>query len=111
MVFIALALVVACGSKSGGGGSCVDVSASNYDTSCQSASDCTAITAGHLCSPACICPNALINASGLAQWQKDVSGLTSATPCECPPSGAVPSCVSGTCAYVDVDAGSDAAAE
>jgi hypothetical protein len=107
-----LLLLAACGNRSGtNGGTCVDISASSYDTSCQSASDCVGITQGHLCSPACLCPNALVNASSLAQWQKDVSALAKGTPCECPASGAVASCVQGTCEYSTFEAGSDAEPE
>src|SRR5271155_4648780 len=84
-----LVVVAACGSKSSGGaGTCVDVAVSSYDTSCESASDCTGITVGDICSGYCACPNAFINRSSLVQYQKNVAGLsTSNPPCECPASG------------------------
>jgi hypothetical protein len=89
----------AIGGSGGAGGStsahCVDISLSDYDTSCSRSSDCATNTAGTLCTGSCECGGAAINVSGLSQYNAAIAPITQGL-CGCPFSGS-PTCVSGTC--------------
>jgi hypothetical protein len=79
---------------------CVNVDLSTYDRSCRSSSDCSTVTAGVLCPPVCLCPNAAINKSGATRyWQTLASLPPSSFPfCSCPnEEGAA--CNQGVCTY------------
>jgi hypothetical protein len=96
-------------------GQCVDISASSFDTSCSSTSDCISITAGNLCPGSCLCGGATINASGKAAYDEATQGVGGAE-CGCALLG-TPTCIGGTCTIcgagtsdppqcnIDVDAG------
>jgi hypothetical protein len=65
--YVSSALVAALFAACGGGSS--TISLSNYDTSCQVDSDCTAVVVGPI--GCCSCPNAAINKADLAKYQVD----------------------------------------
>lgn len=88
---------------SSGGASCVSVNLSSYDTSCNQASDCTYIQVGQVCTGQCACGNAVINASGLPQYQHATSSVHPGM-CFCPASR-VPQCVQHQCVIPPPDAG------
>jgi hypothetical protein len=76
---------------------CVDISLSDYDTSCTTASDCFGIQVGKVCSGSCECGGTLVNVSGQAKYEAAVSGIEFS---ECPcPSAGEPACLHGVCAY------------
>ncbi len=76
------------------GAACVDINAASYDTSCTTASDCTTIQTGTVCSGSCGCGGTPVNTSGLARYQAATSGLSfEACPCAELPIG----CVNGQC--------------
>ena len=78
------------------GGPCV-LSPSSYVTSCNADSDCISVWLGDACSSKCFCPNASINASSSAQYEKDRDATNHGGGiCACPafPS---PTCCNGTC--------------
>lgn len=86
------------GSSSGsssGGGTCVDVVLSSYDTSCQTSSDCISITAGQICAGDCACGGATINASGQARYDAAISSIQLGE-CACPLEG-TPQCLQSQC--------------
>jgi hypothetical protein len=78
-----------------------DITASNYDQSCRTDSDCVAIAEGNFCDPGANngCTNAAINKSALAQYRADLA-KTQAAVCYglsgCPLEVA-PCCRSGVC--------------
>jgi hypothetical protein len=93
-----VALYAACssGTGSGGGGGNGVISLSSYDTSCQQASDCTAVAVGSL--GCCDCPNAAINGSDLAKYQADANaarGQCNLLCGACPLTASI--CAQGTC--------------
>ncbi len=97
---VALVVLAACSGKTqgapdGGGGSCVDLSLSSFDRSCQKDSDCTTVTVGHLCADSCLCGGATINVRSEPAWQQQVQGLGQGD-CPCP-ADLPPRCVGGTC--------------
>jgi len=106
-------LVAACGGKiegnggggggSGGGGSCVNIDLSSYDQSCQSASDCVYIASGQVCSGQCDCPDAVINASGQAEYEVAIASVTPAA-CFCP-GQAEPQCNDHQCSLQSLGGG------
>jgi hypothetical protein len=91
------ALALACSGRVAGksAGTCVDVVASDYDTSCRSDSDCITITAGHLCSGQCACGGTTVNVDGEARYQAALSSLQLGE-CNCPLQIA-PRCVANVC--------------
>jgi hypothetical protein len=84
-------------------GACTDdeadclVDASNYDQSCVVAEDCVIVTDGDLCSD-CRCPRAVINRSGLSDFESDVAAAepSPANTCDCDAFLEV-ECVAGEC--------------
>jgi hypothetical protein len=83
-VAIAIAAAAACGSSGNGGSGGTFVSVSNYDQSCQHASDCVAAVVGDVCGPGCVaCPSAAINMSAAAKYQADYQKAVAA--CATPP--------------------------
>jgi hypothetical protein len=93
-----LAILAACNGKlagEGGGGTCVDLEPSMFDTSCSSDTDCVSVTLGNVCDGACACGGAAINASDQGKYSQLVSGIQGAG-CFCPAMGA-PACVGGQC--------------
>jgi hypothetical protein len=85
---------------SGDGGACI-ISASNYDQSCTVDSDCQVVSSGNYCSATCLCGGSAINASAVAQFNKDVSkipvGSGARGPlCNCPVES-LPCCRHGVC--------------
>jgi hypothetical protein len=85
-----------------GGPVCVDVNLAAFDRSCATASDCRSITAGEICSDACVCPNAVISANGMAAYEQTIAPLQRGVQlsrqavCGCPPQNA-PLCAQGLC--------------
>jgi hypothetical protein len=77
----------------------VDIDVSDYDTSCTQDSDCIAITAGTLCTGACLCGGATINKSAEAQYEAAIASISSGG-CPCA-SGPIPQCQGGTCTLCD----------
>jgi hypothetical protein len=78
------------------GGLCVNVDLSTYDRSCDTASDCIYIAAGTICSGACACGNAVVNAAGQARYQQTLAPLPRGPVCHCP-NEPIPQCVEGEC--------------
>lgn len=64
-----------------------DIDAATYDATCRGNTDCNLIYTAEVCS-SCRCATAAVNASGYAQYQKDVAGVQ-CTPvpasCDCAP--------------------------
>lgn len=83
------------GGTASDGGACVDISASDYDTSCHTAADCITITAGRICDGTCFCGGTTINASGKAAYADATQGIQGGQ-CACGFEGA-PQCIGGTC--------------
>jgi hypothetical protein len=89
------------GGTSGSGGTasvdaaaCGVIRASDYDQSCKTTPDCTAVVEGDTCAMQCDCPNATINQTALAKYHPVYAG--SPIICPCPLLG-VPTCISGVC--------------
>jgi hypothetical protein len=121
-VVVTSAIVAACGGNlastpdaggatdddDGGAASACTISGSNYDLSCESASDCVAyaggfpVMFGNYCqaSSSCLCGGDAINKSSVGQYVSDVSGTPLAkNPGMCNCTGDVgPCCVAGQCA-------------
>jgi hypothetical protein len=74
---------------------CVEIDLASYDQSCNTASDCTLIETGLVCSGSCNCGGSPINVSGEAQYEKATSGITFEE-CPCAEEGPL-QCVGGTC--------------
>lgn len=66
-----------------------DIDATNYDASCRANTDCNLIYTGEVCS-SCRCGTAAVNASGYAEYQKDVAGV------QCTPVPAACDCAART---------------
>ena len=62
---------------SGCGGS---VEAKHYDQACTQDSDCVPVYSGPLCQACDGCPNAAINSSARAAYEKDVAGISASCP-------------------------------
>jgi hypothetical protein len=108
---VGFTFAVACNSSNGGqpvectDGDVQEISASNYDQSCKTDSDCVAVGVGNACY-ACVlgCPVSAINVHAKAQYMMDVqktSGWAALnapnfTACGCPSEGP-PCCMNGTC--------------
>jgi hypothetical protein len=79
-----------------------NITASSYDQTCQSDSDCVSIAVGNFCVPSANsgCPSAAINKGALAQYQADLA-KTQASACTsfgaCPNAYGIPCCQSGSC--------------
>jgi hypothetical protein len=79
-----------------------EISASNYDQSCNVDSDCTLVASGDYCSTGCFCPLSTISVGALSQFNADVSqtpigsGTLPGETCNCPEEF-VPCCRGGTC--------------
>lgn len=94
------------------GNTCGTITASDYDQSCSSDSDCVGVPEGDLCDPdLCIdCVGGAINVSAQSQYQADLQSKNSGAPmvCSCPMGPRV-ACNSGTCGVGGcVDAGGNA---
>jgi hypothetical protein len=85
------------------GGTCVDVNAASYDTSCTTDGDCTLVRTGDICDGQCSCGDTPISQSDLSKYQAATSGLTlEACPCIFP--GTV-NCVANQCTLCTGQAG------
>ncbi len=87
------------GTGAGDAGVCVDDDVANYDTSCNTASDCAEVTTGNFCSPICTCGGSTVNVSAQAAVQQAVEQaqkIVGEALCECP-AVPEPKCVSGKC--------------
>jgi hypothetical protein len=82
-------------SGSADGGSCVDINAADYPTSCSTSSDCTRITSGSVCDGTCNCGDTPVNEAGYAKFEQAVSGIQFGE-CGCP-AFEVPQCVNNVC--------------
>jgi hypothetical protein len=80
---------------SGDAGTCVDIDAESFDQSCTTASECTTITAGEICSDTCLCGGTTINKNGEARYAKEIAGLGHGE-CSCP-NQPIPACTHGKC--------------
>jgi hypothetical protein len=88
------------------GATCVDVSASSFDTSCTADSDCMSIYVGQICGGSCAgcVPNLAINVSGDAQYEADLASISGGGGEACPcPASSVPRCGNGTCVLCSID--------
>lgn len=109
--FLFLVGLVACGGQIGDVDAGIDSStkdaaktphcelvASDYDTSCTTASDCSAVFLGNACTATCACENAVISSSSLAAYQADYKSASDggSIVCPCPPIQP-PSCCKGKC--------------
>ncbi len=79
-----------------------NVSATTFDTSCTTSSDCQVVWFGDVCSPACAqcVPNGAINVSSLPAYEAAVAALMpdgGDVSCACPISPLVSMCDQGTC--------------
>jgi hypothetical protein len=79
------------------GNVCGTVTASDYDQSCVTDSDCEPVYQGSLCDPGCGCANAVINACAVDQYLSDLESRSdgSGSQCTCPDVGVA--CVKGVC--------------
>jgi hypothetical protein len=75
----------------------VFIDPSTYDQSCKVDADCVPITAGDICTGACLCGGVTINRSGQARYDAAISGIMPG-PCLCP-AQPVPQCIGGTCGF------------
>ena len=85
------------------GTQCGEIDGSSFDQSCQSDSDCVAVTAGTFCAGAaqCLCGVDAINAKDQSQYQQQLSAIEAQNPpgpggCNCPFFGK-PRCIAGHC--------------
>ena len=87
----------------GDAASCI-LSASDYDNSCKTDSDCVAAGSGDACSAPCEpgCKNVTINVAELPRYQADLArtpfGYCSIG-CGCPVGDGTPKCIAGTCGW------------
>jgi hypothetical protein len=84
---------------------CVVIDPSTYDRSCNTDSDCMAITSGVICPVDCVgaCPNLAINVNGMTRYAQSVAQLPprSEPSCECGQlSAPLAFCVQGVCTYL-----------
>ncbi len=82
---------------------CVDIDPSSYSTACNEVSDCSMIPGGTLCSGAdacAFCARYPVGASGMAQYEQAIAGITFTGACACPGTPA-PSCTMGQCVLAD----------
>lgn len=88
------------GSFCSNGNACGSISASDYDQSCKTASDCVGVTQGDLCrGKLCACVNAAVSASAQGQYQADFAAKNPGFDVVCPcPLGPAVVCQSGRCA-------------
>jgi hypothetical protein len=78
-------------------GTCVDLTQSMFDSSCNEDSDCIEVSLGHLCSRGCLCGGSAINQSAEAEWQQDILPISIDGPvCGCPFLGS-PRCIDNEC--------------
>jgi len=72
--------------------------ASDYGTSCATASDCSSVFLGNACTATCACENDVIASSSLAAYQADYKAVSDGGGliCPCPPPEP-PSCCKGKC--------------
>ncbi|HEX4514207.1 MAG TPA: hypothetical protein VH054_11745 [Polyangiaceae bacterium] len=75
-----------------------DLAASDYDTSCTTASDCTLVFLGNACTSTCACENGAIASSSVGAYQADFEAVSDggSIVCPCPPP-APPSCCKSSC--------------
>lgn len=78
------------------GRTCVDISSTAFDQSCQANADCVMVATGTLCDQQCDCGgNTAINQNALGAYQMSLDGITlAACPCPAPPP---PACAGGHC--------------
>lgn len=97
-------LLSACGEQlaaSDGGGQCVDIQTTAFDTSCNADPDCVAVYAGNLCAGYnCICPTGAINTNSETAYYANLSKVPKGTGpmCQCPAFG-TPRCVASQCVF------------
>jgi hypothetical protein len=77
------------------GGACVDIDLSNYDQSCNQASDCVQIRTGEVCSGQCACGGSPVNVREQSRYDQAIADIMFAG-CFCPPE-VVPSCFENKC--------------
>src|SRR5580658_7799893 len=66
------------------GGGCVDIELSAYDTSCVQSTDCISVSAGLICTGACLCGGqGAISASAQAQYNAALSSIQTIDDCPC----------------------------
>jgi hypothetical protein len=90
-----------------GGPSCTtSIYAAQYDQSCASDADCTAVYSGPLCGE-CYCPNSAINRSAITAYASDTARGEPGGMCGCP---LIPPamCLGGACILSSVIAAADA---
>jgi hypothetical protein len=81
-----LASLAGCSGSATHDASDYELSASDYDQSCQTADECIAVFIGELCAGDCRCANDAINQSSLDEYTKDIepaSDCTSELACKC----------------------------
>ena len=93
------------GGGGGSGGSCVTVQASSFSQSCNTASDCTLVTTGTLCSGECACGETPISNASLSAYNAATASVRLGT-CPCPDPGVV-ECLAGTCTLCDYGPGGE----
>jgi len=104
-------LAVACGGQvattdagtqpdAGDGGPCVDIEATQFDTSCVATADCIGVAAGTFCAGYnCSCPSASINASSQSAYAAEIAKVPHGPNiCSCPLLGS-PKCVASQCVF------------
>jgi len=83
------------------GQACVYIPPSTYTTACNTASDCTYLPSGKICSGECECGGMAVNQSGEAAFTMATAGIQFAG-CPCPP-GPPLGCVGGACTQCQYD--------